>query len=432
MADGRSRSSKASGVREAIHTLSLMLSAVNLPRLASEVFRQAKLDSEDANDSMLELLHQSCVYVNQLPKSGEIRANLHFTPSPFPAKNKQWVKISVMKCLYSLGYRNVDFFCERTSSRQLLLAFGWLMHRCQLVQHFTEYHLYLINHPTLPQQTCPDSLLDHLMHSVQEWTDELTAATSSASDITSQIHRLIWLSGRFKHEYNALSQTVSAYQSLCQSLHLHEGPRSVFEAVLLRYPEHLNSYCKQVAHHLAALQVIEEWGSQASVFWQWMESVYDLQESSTVRIEQTSDLQPLLSEVSHLEKRVKDLVANCRPHIDRLNKVIHSLTLHASDKTVQPKPAPELDYSCGLYEHKAPDKKHNYRTRILSLQPCDCPVSSKTEKQERRTGRGGAGHVIISQQETTNCEQIRTDVCLQLAALMDQLPQSVCIVNRKL
>ena len=420
-----SRSSKTSGVREAIHTLSLMLSAVNLPRLPSEVFRQAKLDSEGANESMLELLHQTSLYVNQLPKSGEKRASFQFKPSPFSAKNIQWIKISVMKCLHSLGYRNVDFFTsEQVSSRQLLLAFGWLMHRCRLVQHFTEHHLYHLNHPTLPEQICPDALLDHLVHSVQEWRDEVTAVESSTSDITSQMHKLVWLSGRFKHEYNALSQTISAYRSLCQRLHVvsEGGPQSVFEAVLQRYPEHLDSYCKQATHHLAALQVIEEWSSQANVFWQWMESVYDLHEGSTARRQQASDLQSLISEVSHLEKKVKDLVANTRPHIDKLNRMIHSLTLHSSDKTVKRK---EPDCAQG------PDKKDIYRNRILTLQPCENPVLSsapkaKTEKQEREEAP------VISQQEASDFEQIRTDVCLQLAALMDRLPDSVCIVNRKL
>ena len=427
MADGRSRSSKTSGVREAIHTLSLMLSAVNLPRLPSEIFRQAKLDSEGANESMLELLHQSCLYVNQLPKNEETRTNFQFTPSPFSAKNIQRVKISVMKCLYSLGYRNVDFFSDQTSSRQLLLAFGWLMHRCRLVQHFKEHHLYHLNHPSLPEQLCPDSLLDHLVDSVQKWTDELIAADST--DITSEIHGLVWLSGRFKHEHNALSQTVSAYHSLCQRLLAanESGPQSLFEAILQRYPEHLDSYCKQATHHFAALQVIEEWSSQANVFWQWMESVYDLHEESAARRPQTSDLQPLISEVSRLEKRVKDLVANTRPHIDRLDTMIHSLTLHDSYKTAKPKEQ---------LEHKAPNKKDIYRTRILSLQPCDCPVFSsasktKTEKKDKRTAREAAGPVT-DQLEASSCEQIRTDVCLQLAALMDRLPNSVCIVNRKL
>lgn len=453
---GHCSSSKTRGAREAIHTLSLILSAVNLPRIPSEVFRQAKLDSEAARQPMLFLLYHTCLLLNKLPAVG----HTHSQPCTheYDEHQQQWVELSVMKYLYKQGYRNVHFFTERTRSRPLLLAFGWLMHKCRLIKQLTEYHLYQMNQPSLPHQTCPDTLVDQLVCNIQAWTNdnELTSATSH-SDLLTRVQKLIWLSGRFKHDHSIIMQAVSACQSLSQSLSppltaTNTAPQSLYEALLLCYPEHLESYCSQLTHHLGALQAIEEWSSQAHVFWQWMESVYDLEHSSVTECGDTSsssnsketmsngDLQHLVSEVTHLEKRVQSLASNAQPHIDKLNKVLGSLTLHTSEQTVQncySQLAQDPVFACLNGLRQVPTTKtSSYRSHLLSLHPRDYPVVTLTldnkpsKKMRRKSGKETAA--IAQQQVTTSSDQTRTAVRLQLASLVQQLPDSICTVNNKL
>ena len=446
-------SSKTRGAREAIHTLSLILSAVDLPRLPSEVFRQAKLDSEAARQPMLCLLYHTCLLLNKLPAVGH-------TPShpthEYDEHQQQWVELSVMKYLYKQGYRNVHFFNERTRSRPLLLAFGWLMHKSCLIKRLNWYHLYQMNQPSLPHQVCPDTLVDQLVCNIQAWTNELTSATGH-SDLLTRVQKLIWLSGCFKRDHSTIMQAVSACQSLGQSLSppltaAITTPQSLYEALLLCYPEHLDSYCSQLTHHLGALQAIEEWSAQAHVFWQWMESVYDLEHSSvtecgdassSINSEETmsnSDLQHLVSEVTHLEKRVQSLASNAQPHIDKLNKVLGSLTLRTSEQTAQncySQLAQDPVFACLNGLRQVPTTKtSSYCSHLLSLHPRDYPMvtltlDNKLSKQTRRESSKKAA-TITQQQVTTTIDQTRTAVRLQLASLVQQLPDSICTVNNKL
>ena len=448
-----SSSSRTRGAREAIHTLSLILSAVDLPRLPSEVFRQAKLDSEAARQPMLCLLYHTCLLLNKLPAVGH-------TPShpthEYDEHQQQWVELSVMKYLYKQGYRNVHFFNERTRSRPLLLAFGWLMHKCRLIKWLTEYHLYQMNHPSLPHQMCSDTLVDQLVCDIQAWTNELTSATGH-SDLLTRVQKLIWLNGRFKRDHSTIMQAVPACQSLSHSLSppltaTNTAPQSLYEALLLCYPEHLESYCSQLTHHLGALQAIEEWSSQAHVFWQWMESVYDLEHSSVTECGDTSsssnsketmsngDLQHLVSEVTHLEKRVQSLASNAQPHIDKLNKVLGSLTLRTSEQIAQNcysqlAQDPVFAFLNGLRQVPT-TKTSSYRTYLLSLHPRDYPMvmltlDNKLSKQTRRESSKKVA-TIAQQQVTATIDQTRTAVRLQLASLVQQLPDSICTVNNKL
>ena len=56
---------------------------------------------------------------------------------------------------------------------------------------------------------------------------------------------------------------------------------------------------------------------------------------------------------------------------------------------------------------------------------------NKLSKQTRRE-RGKEATTIAQQQATASSDQMRNAVHLQLASLMQQLPDSICTVNNKL
>lgn len=437
-------SSKGRGVREAIHTLSLILAGVGLPKLPSEAFRLAKLDSAEAINPFLELLYQTCLLVRQLPEVGGPYVPFQGIRT-YAEGQEQWARLTVMKFLFSLGYCKVELFSESTSSRQLLLAFGWLIHKCHLVVRLKDYHLYLANHPSLPVRSSLSTSLEQTIQKIREWSEEVATATSIAhKDLLCSAQRLIWLRGQFKREYSILHSSASAYQTLNHALHQNATCNdhcTLLELHLLRYPDQLDSYYKFLTDHLTALQIIDEWETQAGVFWQWMESVLDLDKTGTCEEEcDGRDLESLARDVSLLERRVQLLVSQNKPLIDKLNVTVGSIMTHTPEKLVQ-QCYSELTWDPGWIclqglSSVVPDPISRYSSHMMSLQSHDTPAYSTALVRKNSTQKCSdvASHTTVLQESVGKTSHatdwVRSAVRQQLTDLLCQLPPSVCTVNK--
>jgi hypothetical protein len=170
------------------------------------------------------------------------------------------------------------------------------------------------------------------------------------------LQKLAWTRGRLQAKWKSTLTSRMAYLKLAHRLHKstltqqqsHTSDKpphlSIHELFLLRYREQLSSYLKQMEHHVSCLQRLIQWQLYEPVFWQWMESVFDLheREKTSLQAEQEAEdadsaksdnrhngvvkdqlesVQRLKDEVQVLEREVCGLLEKHRPYLEKIQRV---------------------------------------------------------------------------------------------------------------
>ncbi|KAL9846388.1 tubulin epsilon and delta complex protein 1 isoform 2-T2 [Geothlypis trichas] len=191
-------------------------------------------------------------------------------------------------------------------SRELLLAFSWLLHCPGLLEL-----LLAQNRVQTGDQTSVCTCEDDVPRS-QEGPGE------AGAEGTVDVRYLQWLHGRLRLQWCSLH---AQHQEQCKLLHkIHSftsgshmdqrlGHFSVTEADLIRHPENCKQLLQLLDSETMQLEAFLQWKQLEAVYWQWMETVLDdLAEEGNMCESQDADV----------EKRRLPEVTSCCPWAARL------------------------------------------------------------------------------------------------------------------
>ena len=339
-------------IRDTIHLLSSLLAECKIPRVSSECFRRAKFDQEAAAKELWKLTFHTMQAIQFLERDfcGETldKINFHsFTASNFPA-----ARAILCHYLFKLNYEREEFFITGSvGSRELLLAFAWLLNRTSFFAKLTKHYLRLADTTSIPLKPSTRHLIEQVIENnraiesdMKKVITTITQKDTSPNEISSEVlDKLVWLKGRLDYKWKALYRSSHAYQALADKIHKStagkvsslarrpdgtKGHLSVHEVFLLRYPNQMKAFLNKLAHCVSVLQKLIQWQDCAPLFWQWMESVVDLQEKAKLEmcedgnnappIKKLDDVKDLAAKVCVLQEEFGRLLEKNRPHIDRI------------------------------------------------------------------------------------------------------------------
>ncbi|NXI69148.1 TEDC1 protein, partial [Anseranas semipalmata] len=161
-------------------------------------------------------------------------------------------------------------------SRELLLAFSWLLHRISLLER-----LLARNRVKTGDETSVCVCEDDLSHSEKDTTE--TAPEYGLEDRV-DVRYLQWLNGRLRFQWRSLHAQHQEQCKLLHKIHLFTsgshmdhilGHFSVTEMDLLRQPENYKQLLQHLELETMQLEAFLEWKQLEAVYWQWMETVLD-------------------------------------------------------------------------------------------------------------------------------------------------------------
>ncbi|NXB84905.1 TEDC1 protein, partial [Vidua chalybeata] len=193
-------------------------------------------------------------------------------------------------------------------SRELLLAFSWLLHSTGLLEQ-----LLARNRVQTGDETSVCTCEDELPNS-QEGTSK--AGPEDRVDV----RYLQWLNGRLRLQWCSLHAQHQEQCKLLHKIHLFTsgshtdqnlGHFSVTETDLIRQPENYKQLLQLLESETTQLEAFLEWKQLEPVYWQWMETVLDnMAEEGNMCESQDVDV----------EKRRLPEVTSCCPWADKMTE----------------------------------------------------------------------------------------------------------------
>ncbi|XP_054141915.1 tubulin epsilon and delta complex protein 1 [Melozone crissalis] len=231
-------------------------------RPAPDTLRRARFDRPQASLDFWKLLYVLLkqIHGGSWTESDAIGAQVRFV---------QWA-------LWYHGYRRPQLrrlpADGSAGSRELLLAFSWLLHCPGLLEQLLAHNRVQTGDHT-SVCTCEDDVPES-----QEGPGE--AGPEGRVDV----RYLQWLHGRLRLQWCSLH---AQHQEQCKLLHkIHSftsgshmdqnlGHFSVTEADIIRHPENYKQLLQLLESETTQLEAFLEWKQLEPVYWQWMETVLD-------------------------------------------------------------------------------------------------------------------------------------------------------------
>ncbi|NWV67214.1 TEDC1 protein, partial [Malurus elegans] len=223
-------------------------------------------------------------------------------------------------------------------SRELLLAFSWLLHRLSLLEQ-----LLVRNRVKTGDETSVCTCEDNLPSS-QEGTAE--AAPEGGLEDRVDVRYLQCLDGRLRFQWRSLHAQHQEQCKLLHKIHLFTsgshmdkilGHFSVTETDLVRQPENYKQLFQLLESETMQLEAFLEWKQLEPVFWQWMETVLD---------DMAKEGNMCKSQDARVEKRRLSEVTSCCPwaenlagQMDRLSRDLMALQDQLHQLIIQRKAA---------------------------------------------------------------------------------------------
>ncbi|NXX74958.1 TEDC1 protein, partial [Urocolius indicus] len=283
-------------------------------RPAPDTLRRARFDRPQASLDFWKLLYALLkqIHGGQWTESDTIENQVVFV------KSALWYHGYGRPGLYQLPSDG------SAGSRELLLAFSWLLHRLSLLEQLLarnrvktgdEAHVCM----------CEDDLL-----SSQKSATEI--APESGLEDRVDIRYLQWLHGRLRFQWRSLYAQHQEHCKLLHKIHLLTsgshidqtlGHFSVTETDLVRRPESYKQLLQLLESETMQLEAFLEWKQLESVYWQWMETVLD----NVAEEGNTCDTQDTHAEKSRLPKAPSccPWAASVIGQIDRLSTDLTTL-----------------------------------------------------------------------------------------------------------
>ncbi|XP_050819239.1 tubulin epsilon and delta complex protein 1 [Gopherus flavomarginatus] len=236
-------------------------------RPAPETFRLAKFDRPEASLQIWRLLYS---LLKQIHDGGWTEPDTIGTQIRF-----------VKSVLWYHGYGRPEFYQLPSDgsqgSRELLLAFSWLLNRISLLER-----LLTVNRVKTGDEasvcTCEDNISNN-------WKDRTEIALEPCLKRDVDVRYLQWLTGRLRFQWRSLHVD---HQEQCKLLHkIHSytsgchmdqtiGHFSITETDLIRQPDSYKQLLQLLESETSRLEAFLEWKRLEPVYWHWMETVLDI------------------------------------------------------------------------------------------------------------------------------------------------------------
>ncbi|XP_035188594.1 tubulin epsilon and delta complex protein 1 isoform X1 [Oxyura jamaicensis] len=277
-------------------------------RLVPEALRRAKLDRPQATLDFWRLLYALLkqIHGGKWTESDAIDTQIRFVKS----------------ALWYHGYGRPELYRlpsdGSAGSRELLLAFSWLLHRMSLLEQ-----LLARNRVRTGDETSVCMCEDDLSQSEQGTTE---IAPEYGPEDRVDVRYLQWLNGRLRFQWRSLHAQHQEQCKLLHKIHLLTsgshvdqilGHFSVTEMDLIRQPESYKQLVQLLELETMQLEAFLEWKQLEPVYWQWMETVLDNM------AEEGNMCQP---QDTHVEKCRLPKVTSCCPWADSLTGQISKLS----------------------------------------------------------------------------------------------------------
>ena len=268
--------SAVANVQKCIRLLCSLYADIGVAKPSAETLRMAKFNKPEASELMWDLLVQT---VATLTCIEEHRTVPKFCPQSC------WKLIgckSVLLYCFRLGYRRPDFFVTETplvSSRELLLAFGYLLCSSRFIDRLLDVYVHILSERSVAGKVqCPnlqtskplfdkpsDTTFRHLAMlrgKIKNLNKLLFSSEQALIKAVSDIHKYTF------NNYKAVS-CIDGFQQPHLTLH---------EVNLLFHPKLLSERIKKLECAITALSNVIDWRKNYNaIFWKWLESVIDLQ-----------------------------------------------------------------------------------------------------------------------------------------------------------
>ncbi|NXR19354.1 TEDC1 protein, partial [Cinclus mexicanus] len=191
-------------------------------------------------------------------------------------------------------------------SRELLLAFSWLLQNLHLLEQLLARNRVRTGDET-SVCTCEDDV-----------PSSLEGTSEAGAEDRVDVRYLQWLNGRLRLQWCTLHAQHQEQCKLLHKIHLFTsgshmdqnlGHFSVTETDLTRHPENYKQLLQLLESETMQLEAFLEWKQLEPVYWQWMETVLDSMAEEGNMCE---------SQVAHGEKRRLPEVSSCCPWAARL------------------------------------------------------------------------------------------------------------------
>ncbi|XP_015206641.1 tubulin epsilon and delta complex protein 1 isoform X2 [Lepisosteus oculatus] len=252
-------------MKEVIGSLCYLLSRLGVDSVPSpEAFRRAKFGKADGTVEFWRFLHSLL----------EREVSLGCDCTALQESHIERQVSVVQSALWHCGYGALEFYQLPTDgsqgSRELLLAFSWLLSRAGLLEHLLEkscLRLEDITPPSvLPLSVCADG--------------DLPVSAEVAEGLESSVRHLQWQQGRLRlhwktvqasrEERAILLHKIHSYTKGCQIIptvsHL-----SAMETNFIKDPMEQNRILKMLQSEIALLESYLEWKRLEPLYWCWMQ-----------------------------------------------------------------------------------------------------------------------------------------------------------------
>ncbi|CAM4590578.1 unnamed protein product [Lepidochelys olivacea] len=235
-------------------------------RPAPEAFRLAKFDRPEASLQIWRLLYS---LLKQIHDGGWTELDTIGTQIRF-----------VKSVLWYHGYGRPEFYQLPSDgsqgSRELLLAFSWLLNRISLLEQ-----LLTVNRVKIRDEASVCTCEDNLSNS---WKDRTEIALEPCLKREVDVRYLQWLNGRLRFQWRSLHVESQEQCKLLHKIHSYTsgchmdqtiGHFSVTETDLIRQPDSYKQLLQSLESETSRLEAFLEWKRLEPVYWHWMETVLD-------------------------------------------------------------------------------------------------------------------------------------------------------------
>lgn len=380
-------------IRDTVHLLFSLLSECGVPKAPLECFRQAKFNKSEATLNLWKLTFH-ITQLLQFLDGVKCDSSVHFAELSFflsiTERNLPTVQVILQQYMLELGYRRDAFLipAQSVGSRELLLAFAWLLNRTNFFSKLTKHFLAVAKITEIPVKSTCKLFVEQMLDENRRLESDIEGVMSSSKLVesnelsqnkcTEALHKLVWLRGCVDQKWKSMVRAHLAYQKIAYRIHQSVNNCSsvskgttrtrdlcVPEVFHIRYPNQLKAYLRKLSRCVNMLQKLDLWQGCECLFWQWMESVVDLHEEEKAKQDKEDghansagdDKNALLAEWSKLHEDIESLLQKNRLHLERLNRTL---------------------------EHKTRSLEHDEVNReeqcIIKQLQCECPLVSSLAK----------------------------------------------------
>ena len=397
--------------------------------MPSEVFRQAKFDNPSVIEELwtilghlYELIQQICL----LRGRGRSNNEFLFTSGKLEGLQRKWMKWQVKRFVFKQGYARFSRLLEgEESSRELLILFGWLLQKYQVILWLKQACLY----KAMPSLECLGKSESAIADLQQEMSKIQEALESNRID-KCLLQQLVVLRGGMNTRYKRLKLTASNYQKLVKQIHQHtHNPKgeilTLHDLYLLQHPHLIVQHEKYLQKRIAVLETFMEWNQLEDVFWMWMNSVLELADKGrepTVGNDATptnSCAKAVASQVQNLIREADSLIRQNSYHLSYLNDLIMrakvKLLSHDEELYLE-------DALHNIFEGIMANELKGHKELIHQLtwdDPCQMPLNHTSTSISSRSGE-----CKVLQEKMASIKQ---SVAKQVALHGELVPDSMAI-----